>query len=350
MLDKYESLEILRVNLPFLHHLRLSSNMRNMRVLRLDGATAQDFNVDESLDVFQKMSGATALSLSLLGKNSHPFNVDTFWKLLNVFQNVRFFDLFLCLCAPDPERLRTTLPHLQGLGIYGGYRNVVTGLVEHLGDKLRHLTMCCPVSDLSTISHQFSNLQGLRLVASDYQRIRSIIKDTLKVKQCGIYPYMKGVPPPTGQELKLAIAHILKSCKQLEYLEFESSIEHLTFVMDGIEDGIIDTSNWARPALRIRVAVLDIGAQTMDIKSITKHIGRVVHWLERSETNDFVFTLDVEAIRALIDCDELLNSMMRILKMVTVKRSGCVFDISNNTRIGVPENTWMMDLVHLPPK
>merc|ERR1712176_1422616 len=106
----------------------------------------------------------------------------------------------------------------------------------------------------------------------------------------------RGYSLPSAQDLKPSVTHILKTCKHLEYLEFESSLAHLVSVMEGIEDGIFETAKWHRRLLKIRLTVLDIGDQTVDIKSIVKHVVDVIHRLERSHTADFLFTFDLTDI------------------------------------------------------
>ena len=352
-LDKYESVETLTLDLPGSHRLHLASNLRNLQNLKLNGGKRADFEFNESL--FQKMNGTVSLQLIHFGRE-RDFNANTFWKLLAVFKNMRFLQMYACfLHIMDADKIRQTLSGLQGLGIYLVRPGSTINLLDCLGGNLQHFTLWhlpWVQIDLNRVN-RFSCLQEVRLMSQSSERVRSIVEDTnVTIRKCGIYPYTRGIPPPAATDLKLTMVHILKSCQQLEYLELESSVDDLPLVMEGIEDGIYETSKRQRTVLKIKVKVLNLRSarQSDDTKLMRRNHGRVTHWLERSETRDFVFALDVTTLKGPMDWAEMERSMADMLSTVSVNRVGTLFIVTSNVCIQTAGESWMVDLLELPRK
>ena len=354
-LDKFQALKklVMVLNPRLSHQLQLSSSMRNLKVLVLNASDAADFELDAY--PLEHMSGVTTLVLAQFGSRTSLFNADTFWRLVAMFPNVQFLELCYVFLNQhlDPQRL----PALQGLSIVGG-PTLNSQLINHFGGTLRSLSLRKFTNNRADYSSvDFSNLEELKLQCTENKLISDIFKTAKNVKRCLMCPYVDRVRIPSlgAQDMKTSVSMIFKSCQSMECFDIESSIQDLTLLLEGMEDGLFESSESQRRNLRIRVQILTTGRAPIgsaptgtDANPIVKNIRKIVHWLQVSRTTDFMFILNVPSTENDVGrrdgyYHEIAQTLGSRLPTVTVAEySNGIIITSTDCKINGYSVPWMM--------
>eukprot|EP01084_Bolivina_argentea_P282810 484191_1 len=337
----YPSITNLYINFCRVHELMIQTPITDLPVInQLTHMSLSGNQTNCDIDPFMTQNiintnTVTQLQLFNLGSRSninHSFNPIKLIKILNKFPNISYLHLAQIYSSFDPNKIKKLYPNLKGLALSTqspqrnmSLLNLFASNLEFLKLNRHHANTDYNLDDLI-----FSKLEELYMPRPHIKSIDGILKTAQNLQKVYIKTSKNDKCFMTSNETERIMKKLIMSCKYLEYIEFEDEGELFKSALSGIESGLFQTRKWNRKQMKIYIKInkplTDNEHKNENILE-NEVVAKLVHWLENSNINDFMFILELDKTDTHKISETLKNNMSSNVETILV--NGLIFVITN---------------------
>ena len=214
------------------------------------------------------------------------FDVDHLYKIISLFPNVAEL-VMNCVYLNNPVNLDKMFPKLNRLSLFFGPSSSVVPLIEHYQNSLSLLSLTEIAGNLDFSGLDLSALEILHLSPMTKKSIEDILKTAVNLEQiCLLFD------DTSTSTIKYGVQQSIKSDKALNaidlILDFDDDKNELLSTLEGLEEGLFETTNLNRKEMRIMIRPL----YSFEIERFTVRIGNIINWLQMS-TEHFLLMFEL---------------------------------------------------------
>ena len=241
---------------------------------------------------------------------------DLLTKLLSKLPKLQSLKLMNYQSDIDVDKISKMLPDLKSLNLKESTSVVAKDLINAIAARLEYSSFY-QNEDIDYRFHlvNFKQLLCLHGMLMTTKCVNDILKTAINLKKFIIHT----LPSMTSSELENIMIKVFNSCKSLDYVEFictADTHDGVEIALGGIEKGLFQTQNREREYMKIMIR--PTYNDTKEAQKLTSNIGRIIHCLQISKINDFMFIWDM-LDDAETDKDLILNDIKIVTSGIIAK-------------------------------